>query len=314
MAVLIDPPRWPAHGTLWGHLVSDSSLVELHDFADLAGLPARGFDHDHYDVPEARYEELVGLGATPVAGPELVRRLLAGGLRVHNRHRKPKREQVLPALRDDWERLLPGRSTLGERLLERWSEPHRHYHDVRHLHFALKALDLVAETTGRSGSTEPQDRPVRLALWFHDAVYEGVAGADEEASAQLAEAELVEAGVGPGEAAEVARLVRQTATHAPEPGDVAAERLADADLAILGALPGRYDVYVRDVRLEYPQLDDETFRQGRLRVVRRLAEASPLYRTTEGQGSWYALAAVNLEREAGRLARGPIRLHPDHRA
>lgn len=82
MTVLLDPPLWPNHGTLWGHLVSDTSLEELHAFARTAGIPERGFDRDHYDVPTERYDELIALGAVPVSSRELVRRLRASGLRV----------------------------------------------------------------------------------------------------------------------------------------------------------------------------------------------------------------------------------------
>lgn len=87
MAILVDEPRWPKHGTTWAHLVSDASLDELHAFARLAGLPARGFDRDHYDVPAERIDDLVALGAEAVPGRELVRRLLASGLRVRPRDR-----------------------------------------------------------------------------------------------------------------------------------------------------------------------------------------------------------------------------------
>jgi len=88
MAVLLDPPLWPRHGRLWGHLVSDTSLDELHDLARRAGIPARGFDLDHYDVPAERYPELVALGAVRVDSRELVRRLRASGLRVPARDRR----------------------------------------------------------------------------------------------------------------------------------------------------------------------------------------------------------------------------------
>lgn len=88
MAVLIDEPIWPAHGRLWGHLVSDSSLDELHAFADAAGIPARGFDHDHYDYPEERRGQLIAQGAVPVSGKELVARLTAAGLRVSQRTKR----------------------------------------------------------------------------------------------------------------------------------------------------------------------------------------------------------------------------------
>ncbi|MDN4477503.1 DUF4031 domain-containing protein [Demequina sp. SYSU T00039] len=80
--ILIDPPLWPNHGTVWGHLVSDASLEELHAFARRAGIPERGFDRDHYDYPIARQEQLVELGATLVSTRELITRLRASGLRV----------------------------------------------------------------------------------------------------------------------------------------------------------------------------------------------------------------------------------------
>lgn len=80
--ILIDPPVWPGWGRVWSHLVSDTSLDELHDFARSCGIPARGFDRDHYDVPSDRYDALVAAGAVPVASRELVRRLIASGLRA----------------------------------------------------------------------------------------------------------------------------------------------------------------------------------------------------------------------------------------
>lgn len=88
MAVLIDPPLWPAHGRVWGHMVSDSSLEELHAFAAAAGIPERGFDRDHYDVPAERYSGLVAQGAELVDSRELVRRLRASGLRVTGAERR----------------------------------------------------------------------------------------------------------------------------------------------------------------------------------------------------------------------------------
>ncbi|MFP5360011.1 MAG: DUF4031 domain-containing protein [Actinomycetes bacterium] len=80
--ILIDPPLWPNHGTVWGHLVSDASLAELHEFAARAGIPRRAFDRDHYDYPLARRHELVAMGATEVSTRELIVRLRASGLRV----------------------------------------------------------------------------------------------------------------------------------------------------------------------------------------------------------------------------------------
>lgn len=80
--ILIDPPFWPAHGRLWSHLVSDESYDELREFAAAAGLPARLYDRDHYDIPQERYDAMVARGALEVSGSQLIRRLIASGLRV----------------------------------------------------------------------------------------------------------------------------------------------------------------------------------------------------------------------------------------
>ena len=79
--ILIDPPNAPGHGRLWSHLASDVSYEELHMFAAQVGVPARGFDCDHYDVPAEWYDAVVAAGAVPVTSRELVARLIAAGLR-----------------------------------------------------------------------------------------------------------------------------------------------------------------------------------------------------------------------------------------
>ena len=83
--ILIDPPNAPGHGRLWSHLASDSSYDELHVFARSLGIPERGFDRDHYDVPAERYDDVVAAGATPVTSRELIARITAAGLRRRKR-------------------------------------------------------------------------------------------------------------------------------------------------------------------------------------------------------------------------------------
>ena len=284
--IYIDPPMWPAHHTLFSHLISDAGLDELHAFAGDAGISPRAFDGDHYDVPQQRYDSLVRRGAVPVSGGALVRILMASGLRIPARERP---SALVRPLMQRWNRLLPASPELGERLLECWNEPHRRYHDRRHLLQVLEALDLLG------GPDVPA--PVALAAWFHDAVYAGQPGADEEASARLAEDLLPAAGAGAAATAECARLVRLTALHDPARGDRHGEMLADADLAVLGREPGRYRAYLAEVRAEYAHLSDADFAAGRRRVVARLAAADPLYRTARGRDLWETQARRNLRAE-----------------
>ena len=295
MAVLIDPPQWPAHGTLFSHLVSDHSLAELLFFADAQGVPVRAFDHDHYDVAERRYADLVAAGARAVPASELVRGLVSSGLRVRTPDRTPKVAQVLPALRAAWDELLPGNERLGGELLRFWQEPHRHYHDVRHLAQLLAALQ---ELCGG-----PPPRPLALAAWFHDAVHDGTAGSDERDSADLALAELDDIGLPASEVAEVVRLILLTIDHTPEPGDDTGTLLVDGDLSILGQPPGRYHYYSRGVRLEYPDLDDEIFASGRLQALDQLSSKRPLFGTSAGRGFWEVQARENLDVERLRWSK-----------
>ncbi|MET1060895.1 MAG: DUF4031 domain-containing protein [Nocardioides sp.] len=101
MTILIDPPNAAGHGRLWSHLASDTSYDELHAFALGFGVPSRGFDRDHYDVPSEWYDRVVAAGAVPVSSRELINRLRAAGLRRRKsealRPRKAGRSLVRPA-------------------------------------------------------------------------------------------------------------------------------------------------------------------------------------------------------------------------
>ena len=284
MAVYIDPPLWPAHGTHFSHLISDESLEELHAFAAATGIPERAFDGDHYDVPERRINDLVAAGAVPLEARMLVRKLIASGLRIPARRRN---KSLKVPLLNRWNTVMPGHDALFLDLLDRWSEPHRRYHGCTHLLTVLESLDLL---------TDPADPPrtVLLAAWFHDAVYRGVAGQDEEESARLAEERLGAAGLPEPEAAEVGRLVRLTSDHRPEQGDGDGALLCDADLSILGGEPEEYARYVAAVRQDYAHIGDADFAAGRAAVVRRLLELDPLFHGGRARELWLEAAHRNL--------------------
>ena len=62
-------------------MVSDASFEELHVFAAALGVPQRGFERDHYDIPDQLHEAAIAAGALLVPSKELVLRLTAAGLR-----------------------------------------------------------------------------------------------------------------------------------------------------------------------------------------------------------------------------------------
>ncbi|MFB6396429.1 metal-dependent phosphohydrolase [Polymorphospora sp. 2-325] len=185
----------------------------------------------------------------------------------------------------------------GRDLLDRWGEPQRHYHTVDHLAAVLGVVD---------GQADHADRPdlVRLAVWFHDAVYDPRAAGDanERASAALATATLTGLGVPPDAVAEVARLVLLTAGHGATPHDRDGALLCDADLAVLAGPAADYDRYAAAVRREYAHVPDELFRAGRGAVLRHLLDLPALYRLPVLARDWEAPARTNLGRELAALA------------
>lgn len=183
---------------------------------------------------------------------------------------------------------------MGRALLASWSEPHRRYHSVDHLHDILSHVEELADYAADADA-------VRLAAWFHDAVYAGLPD-DEERSARRAEADLARLGLDPKLVAEVARLVRLTITHDPAPGDRNGEVLSDADLAAL-ALPR--DAYVRNsaaIRAEYTHVSDEAFRKGRMQVLVALLGGPGVFRTEFARREWEGPAQGNLRAELATLS------------
>ncbi|MFE9725446.1 hypothetical protein ACFYQ5_18055 [Streptomyces sp. NPDC005794] len=218
----------------------------------------------------------------------------------------PGSPQAVGALRGRWrETLLAARGGTGrgpdpdpyaDALLVRWAEPQRRYHTTAHLTQVLDRVDTLA------GHASDPDL-VRLAVWFHDAVYRPDRSENEERSAALAERALPEAGVPDAATTEVARLVRLTVTHDPADGDTNGEVLCDADLAILAAAPKEYAAYAAQVREEYGFVPDDAFRAGRSAVLRQLLELPRLFRTPHGSAEWEPRARQNLTTELDLLTR-----------
>ncbi|GAA4694832.1 hypothetical protein GCM10023324_56960 [Streptomyces youssoufiensis] len=183
----------------------------------------------------------------------------------------------------------------GENLLARWAEPHRRYHTTDHLIAVLNRVDELAHH-----ADDPD--AVRLAAWFHDAVYLPDRSTNEERSARLAERALPEAGVPPQTTAEVARLVRLTVEHDPAERDHNGQVLCDADLAVLAGGPQEYAAYAAAVRAEYAFVPDDAFRAGRADVLRQLLGQEHLFGTPTGQARWERVARRNLTTELELLS------------
>lgn len=262
------------------------------------------------DVPALWFPCPQGLAAAPRSGPlpkcrvalqdlSEFRRAAAGVLAGHVRTRRGHTRFVHHDLLGRWSWTLaslvpPGRdqdvARAGSELLARWAEPQRRYHDQRHLEEVLAAIDRLAP--------DPPAAAVLAAYW-HDAVYDPRAADNEERSARLAADVLDGLGTAPELVAEVARLVRATAAHVVDLGDVAGVLLNDADLAVLAAPAERYEAYSRDVRAEYAHVPDDAFAAGRSALLRGLVDRPRLYAGRRPE--WEVRARANVDAELRRL-------------
>ena len=194
--------------------------------------------------------------------------------------------------RETWELVgKPAPSPPLAELLARHAEPHRAYHDLRHV---LDCLLLAAEARPALG----HPACVELALWFHDAVYDPRAGDNEARSAALAERLLAD--LAPAEVVEHAGTLILATKHPSRPAAPDARSVVDIDLSILGASPEAFAAYERAIRREYEWVPAPIYRRERGRVLRSLLELEPLYLTAPFARRFETQARANL---AGALAR-----------
>ena len=179
-----------------------------------------------------------------------------------------------------------------------YGEPHRHYHDERHLKECLAELDWL------NGLGERDRRLLKWAILWHDAIYEPGQRNNEERSAELARFELSRCGVPPEDADEVARLIRATESPRTDPGDSLGRLIVSIDLAILGSDSSRYAEYAAGVRREYSHVPEELWRTGRALVLHRLLDSDPLYPDPEFRARLEAQARENVQSELRALGEG----------
>ena len=180
-------------------------------------------------------------------------------------------------------------------LCRRYSEPGRAYHNLDHI---AAMLDTVTDFTG----IVHDDVAVRLAVWFHDAVYDPRRNDNEEESAAYASVALSRAGALPTLLPAVERLILATKTHQTPPDDTDCQILLDGDLTVLGSSAADYDRYAWAIREEYAWVPEDEYRAGRKKVLEGFSERDRLYYTEALFETHEAVARANLRREIESLA------------
>lgn len=183
---------------------------------------------------------------------------------------------------------------LGRDLVAAYSEPHRHYHTVRHVESCLRELD------------ENQAYPIHLnevrwALLFHDAIYDPRRNDNEARSADRACRVMQELQRPEDETDRVRKMILATA-HAAKAETPDEALLLDIDLSILGTDEATFDEYDRAIRLEYEWVPEEAYRHARAAVLEGFLKRERIFETAAYRDR-EANARRNIERALQRLGR-----------
>jgi len=178
-------------------------------------------------------------------------------------------------------------------LLAAYSEPHRRYHDVRHIADCLEQFDRA-----RTLAAQPDE--VELALWFHDAVYETSSSRNEERSAQWA-ADFLNSVGAPLERCERVRELVLATRHAAAPPQGDAQLLVDVDLSILGRAPAEYEVFEQAIREEYRWVPGPIYRSKRAAILQSFLDRAAIYGTAHFSSLYEQRARANVRGAIERL-------------
>lgn len=192
---------------------------------------------------------------------------------------------------------LAQRDAAGERLLTAYREPHRAYHTTEHI------AALLALLTVHGGSARDPDA-LKLAILYHDVVYDPRRSDNEAVSADLARRGLTALGVDAALVERVVQLVLATqhGAHVPDTMDTDLALLLDLDLSVLAAPTDDYDAYAAAIRCEYAHVPGLLYRPGRRRVLQMFLDADQLYLTPSLKLAWEPPARANLAREIRALS------------
>jgi predicted metal-dependent HD superfamily phosphohydrolase len=178
-------------------------------------------------------------------------------------------------------------------LASRYTEPHRAYHNLRHIMHCLEEFEAA-----RTLAHDPN--AVESAIWYHDVIYDPRSQENEAKSAELATTAFRKAGLSESHGNKVSTLILATSKHDPSV-DEDASLMVDVDLAILGQSPQRFDEYERQIRKEYDWVTDAAFASGRTAVLRSFLSRPTLYATEFFQRRYEQQARSNLENSLGKL-------------
>ncbi|PWQ94238.1 HD domain-containing protein [Leucothrix arctica] len=178
-----------------------------------------------------------------------------------------------------------------EQLAEQYRSPSRHYHSDQHVIECLRHFEKFRHLAEHSAE-------IKVAIWFHDAIYDSQKSDNEEQSAAWATSYLTSKGVAEGVVSRIDAMIIATKTHKPFNHDSAI--MLDIDLGILGASDAAFEAYDQAVRREYQWVPAKAYESGRKQVLASFLSRERIYHTDAMFEQYESQARRNLTRRMDR--------------
>jgi predicted metal-dependent HD superfamily phosphohydrolase len=182
------------------------------------------------------------------------------------------------------------------RLLQHYQQPHRHYHNISHIHACLIWFDKVKAQLNNPLAVE-------LAIWFHDVIYDVRKSDNELQSGYYAVTALTNLGISANLSQRVYELILLTRhPNKPDPQSVDMQDqalLLDIDLSVLGQTQDVYQVYETAIRAEYQHVPRWLYKIARKRLLKLFLKQPVIYHSSYFQEKFEYQARLNIQSALG---------------
>lgn len=174
----------------------------------------------------------------------------------------------------------------------------RAYHNWDHIRAMLAGL-AIARREAEFASARVDE--VRLAVYFHDAIYQADQSDNEEQSAALFRTLAGDKPLIGADGVERTLAMILATKHHAATADLATRLMLDLDLAVLGTEADGYRRYASAIRREYAFVAEDAWRVGRTAVLRRFLERDRIFQSNIFYSRLETQARSNLAWEIGEL-------------
>lgn len=210
-------------------------------------------------------------------------------------------QQKIAEMKHEWDALFSGfqfdralSDEMFETIVKNYTDNQRFYHNLDHVQ---DILNIIEENNGQLKNV----LALKLAAWFHDLIAEKRAPDNEEKSAHSAQEFLQKLNIPKDIIQEAINLILATKKHQTDIDDQDLLLFLDADMAILGAEPKKYQKYAQAIAREYSFAPVAEYRQRRKELLTAFLERDRIYLTQPMFEKYEQQARQNIQSEIDSL-------------